>query len=95
MVITGFVLYCRVPMMVKMYCLALSGCIYLSSGGGDDTLTTYDGSFLSPHWLRITTSRAPRCSMLGSGLAWSSSSSSMCFGSEGLRSVGGLQVSLG
>jgi len=52
-VIIDFFLCYRVPIMIKLYCLAISGYIYLGSGWGDDISTKHNGTLWSPKWLRI------------------------------------------
>eukprot|EP00445_Apocalathium_hangoei_P014980 CAMPEP_0203882886 /NCGR_PEP_ID=MMETSP0359-20131031/27033_1 /ASSEMBLY_ACC=CAM_ASM_000338 /TAXON_ID=268821 /ORGANISM="Scrippsiella Hangoei, Strain SHTV-5" /LENGTH=2228 /DNA_ID=CAMNT_0050802995 /DNA_START=128 /DNA_END=6814 /DNA_ORIENTATION=+ len=53
MVVIDFLLCYRVPIMIKVYCLALSGYIYLGSHMGNDITTAHNGSLLQPKWLRI------------------------------------------
>jgi len=53
MVILDFFLSYRVPVMLKVYTLAVSGYLYLGSGRGDDMTTSHNGSLWSPKWLRV------------------------------------------
>jgi len=52
-VIVDFFLSYRVPLVIKLWTLALAGYIYLGSGNGNDITTNYNGTLLKPKWLRV------------------------------------------
>jgi len=53
MVVVDFFLCYRVPIALKLYCLAVAGYIFLGSHQGDDIITTHNGSLWKPQWMRI------------------------------------------
>lgn len=53
MVVIDFILCYRIAIMLKLYCLIISGYLYLGSSQGDDITTTHNGSLWMPKWLRI------------------------------------------
>lgn len=53
MVLIDFFLHFRTPIMLKLYCTAIAGYLYLGSHLGDDLVTKHNGSLRSPQWLRI------------------------------------------
>jgi len=53
MVVVDFFISYRVPIMLKIYTLAIAGYIYLGSGRGDDITTSHNGDLWNPKWLRV------------------------------------------